>query len=118
MGANHSSFTPRPDRMMFHRDNGGTKWVPLFTPSDEAKTWDGAPEEVNAAFGMPSNLEDVSPNDLMYTYIKLEIRGRKERLIPGTGGYQGARGTLARVTFDLGTEDECTRDCWIVRNGE
>ena len=49
-----------------------------------------------------------------FSYIKLQVTGRKVVSIPGTGGIDGSYGVKAVATFNVGTEDEQTAEAWIV----
>jgi hypothetical protein len=103
-------FTPRFERVTWQ--NGSRQyWSQVFTPSDEAKAWDGA-EWATAAIGVRNA---VRTNDAAFTYCDLRITGRTDRIVPNTGGYSvGCYGRKAIITFNKGTEDESTFDCWVV----
>jgi hypothetical protein len=103
-------FIPNFQRVTW-RDGQRTHWTQVFTPSDEAKAWDGA-EWASAAIGI-RNIFD--PNRAAFAYCDLRITGRKDRIVPNTGGYSvGCYGRKAIITFNKGTEDESTFDCWVV----
>lgn len=107
----HPDFTPLFQRVMWRKWNGSQHWTNLFAPSDEACNWDGA-EWATAAIGIRNIME---PNRAAFAYVDLKVTGRKLRLVPGTGGYSvGCMGTKAKVTFNKGTEDESTCDCWVI----
>ncbi len=101
-------FTPQGKRIMW-RAHGDQHWSRLYTPSADALRWDGVPWATDAI-----GVRSLCPNDAAFAYVGLRITGRKVRLIPGTGGYDGAHGIKAKMTFAKNTEYEATVDAWVV----
>jgi len=111
----HPDFVPRNQRVMWRKPSGSQHWTNLYTPSDASKAWDGA-EWATAAIGI-RNIHD--PQKAAFAYVDLRVTGRKERLVPGTGGISGwCFGMKAKITFDKGTDDEATIDCWVVGSAD
>tara|TARA_Y100000310_G_scaffold317630_1_gene370701 strand:+ start:305 stop:673 length:369 start_codon:yes stop_codon:yes gene_type:complete len=110
----HSEFTPLFERVMWRKPNGDQHWTQVFAPSDEACRWDGA-EWATTAVGVRNIME---PGKAAFAYCDLRVTGRKERLVPGTGGFSvGCFGMKAKITFGKGTDDEDTFDCWVIQQG-
>ncbi len=112
----NAEFTPLFERVMWRKPGSRSQhWTNVFAPSDEACAWDGA-EWATAAIGV-RNIMD--PSKAAFAYVDLKVTGRKDRLVPGTGGWSvGCMGRKARITFDKGTPDEATLDCWVVQTPE
>lgn len=102
-------FIPLGHRVMFRQD-GTQRWHQLYSPSQEALAWDGA-EWATEAIGLTGL--DGGP---CFAYVEMRETGRKDRLIPGTGGFNGCHGRKIKLTFDKDTEDESTVDGWLVPN--
>lgn len=109
----HPEFLPTFERVVWRKPDGFRHWTQVYAPSDDACRWDDT-EWATAAIGI-NHLQD--PHAPAFAYCELKVTGRKDRLIPGTGGYaDGAVGRKARITFNKGTPDEDTFDCWVVRD--
>lgn len=105
-------YAPLGERVMWRKPNGDNHWTRLYAPSDAALKWDDA-EWANAAVGTLS-LDDKAA----YAYVVLRKTGRKERLVPNTGGHWGGGvyGVKAKITLNKNTEYEDTVDCWVVED--
>ena len=87
-------YFPRTEKKICWKDDTGCEhWRGLAIPADEAKKWDGVPDEVNfCAF----NLFDAGRP---MSYVKIEITGRKPTNVLNRGGYGAKQGTRAKLTF-------------------
>ena len=99
------NFLPTNDRICFWltetRSQFDLRWANVFDVSDLARQWDGT----TATKAIDSQMPGV------FSYVSIDITGKKETAIPGTD----ERGTRIRLTFDKGTEDELTTSGWIVQ---
>ena len=103
--ANHgdANFTATGKRIAW-KYGGRIEWSQLYDAAADAIRWDGAPvdsQAVGSRFGC-------------FGYVTVKITGRKLVTVPQTCG--DVEGMKAKVSFDVGTEDECTLDAWIVKS--
>ena len=101
-----AEFTPLPTRLAYFPTDSKSvytlSWSELFTPSDFAKTWDGAHASTTHC-----KWSDVAE---CYVYITINVTGRKTTRIPGTNEW----GTKVQITFNAGTEDTSTASGWVI----
>ena len=108
----HPEFTPLFELVTWKKPNDDRLWTNMYAPSDEVCKWDDA-EWATTAIGI-FNIHDQ--NKAAFAYCDVKVTGRKVRNIPGTGGvFHGSYGMKARITFNKGTDDENTFDCWVVQ---
>jgi hypothetical protein len=99
----HFAATDR--RIVLGTSGYSHRWTFVYTPSDEAKSWDGADARTTHCIGSRFG---------HFPYVAIKITGRSDRWdIPGIDG--PAR--KIRVTVGLGTIDEETVDGWLVDGG-
>lgn len=108
--AENPEFTPLFKRVMWRTPNGVQHWTQVFAPSRAALLWDGATADAYAI-----GIQNIHGAEAAFAYVSLRVTGRKDRLVPGTG-YCGVLGRKSRITFDIGTSDEATLDCWVVHD--
>jgi hypothetical protein len=104
---NDPHFKPQGKRVCWRRGDGTLAWSRLYTPSDYAKRWDNA-EWANTSIGMPC-LHGTAGGGCWF-YASMKVTGRGPVKIPLSGEY----GTVARVTTNVGTEDDRQWKCWVL----
>ena len=98
-------FTPTGERIVWkhpHRQYLMSSWV--YTPTEEAKSWDGVPMDSMAAGSSKGG----------FFYIGLKRTGRTLTTIPHTNREQGYR---AKALFGVGSshdEDKVWVDVWLI----
>jgi len=104
------NFVPQYTSVYWVKDEGARKvahGTSLYAPSTQAKSWDGA-DWASHAVGV------MSLNDYpAFSYCTVRKTGRDVSRIPHSGGVYGVK---AQITFNAGTSDENTFQCWIVNH--
>ena len=90
-------FICRDEMIVIKQDGAHPRYSNIYTPSQAARDWDGAPAATNAAIGSQHGC---------FCYVNIKITGRQRVSIPNTGG---AWGTKAQLTWESGDKSEA----WI-----
>jgi len=100
-----ADFTATDRRIVLGTSGYSHRWTFVYSPSDEAKSWDGADARATHCIGSRFG---------HFPYAEIKVTGRSDRWdVPGIDG--PAR--KIRVTLNLGTIDEETVDGWLVDGG-
>ena len=99
-------FAATNRRIVIGRSGYSHRWTFVYTPSELAKSWDGADARTTHCIGSRFG---------HYSYVEIKVTGRGDRYdVPGID--EAAR--KIRVTLNLGTIEEETVDGWLVGGGD
>lgn len=95
----HFAATDR--RIVLGASGYSHRWTYVYTPTDEARSWDGADDRTTHCIGSRFGA---------FHYVQIRITGRADRW--DVAGIDGPARKI-RVTLNMGTGDEETVDGWL-----
>lgn len=114
--ANDIYFARTEKTICWKDELGYALWRGLAIPTDEAKQWDGVPNDVN--FCLVRLFDEVYRPKM--AYVKIEITGRKLTNVLGRRSYNEKQGMRAKITFtefDFETGEHVYTDsvtAWVI----